>query len=303
MTSESTPVEKGHDFATSTGTLDREEMSEPSDISTEKAAAAAGSPTENTMMRGVTDKVVTSSSFPERVENTLENFFPITMGTGTSDEVDIQEEEEDNEEIDDVESQVSLNSSTHEEGPRGRTHGRGNSSSNATRDSRPGVQRIPEEVLLATGRSRVNDLCEKRMRPEEVTPRTWNQSNQETSQPSDSDRRGMDNNDQAGHSRDATAMATTNRSLKTFLTRLYRTSERKEKSRKVFKKARCYKEESDGCIDTWIEVMKHHFEGEDLMERQECGMLTSNLEGTALICVMDEKQYQLDTAEKIFEIL
>ena len=35
LASESTRVEQGHDFATSTGTLDREEMSELSDISTE----------------------------------------------------------------------------------------------------------------------------------------------------------------------------------------------------------------------------------------------------------------------------
>ena len=35
LASESTPVEPGHDFATSTGTLDREEMSELSDTSTE----------------------------------------------------------------------------------------------------------------------------------------------------------------------------------------------------------------------------------------------------------------------------
>ena len=108
---------------------------------------------------------------------------------------------------------------------------------------------------------------------------------------------------QAGHSRDATAMATAfeplNRSLETFLTRLSRTNERSEKSRRVFKKPRCYKDESDGCIDTWIEVMKLHFEEEDLSERQECSALTSNLEGTALNCVMAKKQYQRDTAEKI----
>ena len=112
---------------------------------------------------------------------------------------------------------------------------------------------------------------------------------------------------QAGHSRDATAMATAfeplNRSLETFLTRLSRTNERSEKSRRVFKKPRCYKDESDGCIDTWIEVMKLHFEEEDLSERQECSALTSILEGTALNCVMAKKQYQRDTAEKIFEIL
>ena len=112
---------------------------------------------------------------------------------------------------------------------------------------------------------------------------------------------------QAGHSRDATAMPTAfeplNRSLETFLTRLSRTNERSEKSKRVFKKPRCYKDESDGCIDTWIEVMKLHFEEEDLLERQECSALTSNLEGTALNCVMAKKQYQRDTAEKIFEIL
>ena len=98
---------------------------------------------------------------------------------------------------------------------------------------------------------------------------------------------------QAGHLRDATSMATAfeplNRSLETSLTRLSRTNEHSEKSRRVFKKPRCYKDESDGCIDTWIEVMKLHFEEEELSERQECGALTCNLEGTALNCVMSKK--------------
>ena len=49
--------------------------------------------------------------------------------------------------------------------------------------------------------------------------------------------------------------------------------------------------------------MKLHFEEKDLSERQECSALTSNLEGTALNCVMAKKQYQRDTAEKIFEFL
>ena len=49
--------------------------------------------------------------------------------------------------------------------------------------------------------------------------------------------------------------------------------------------------------------MKLHFEEEDLPERQECSALISNLEGTALNCVMAKKQNQRDTAEKIFEIL
>ena len=141
----------------------------------------------------------------------------------------------------------------------------------------------------------------------------WHHANQERSQPSDTNRRenpeplSGDNVAQAGHSRDATSMATAfealNGSLETFSTRLSRTSEQSEKSRRVFKKPRCYKDESDGCFDTWIEVMKLHFEEGDLTERQECNALTSNLEGTALSCVMTKKQYQQYTAEKIFEIL
>ena len=53
LASESTQVERGQDFATSSGTLDREEMSELSDISTE-IVATRRSPTDNTMMAGVT---------------------------------------------------------------------------------------------------------------------------------------------------------------------------------------------------------------------------------------------------------
>ena len=113
LSSESTPVEQGQDFATSTGTLDREEMSELSDFSTENAATAT-SPTYNTMMHGVTEKPATPSSFSERVKNTLGNFFPFTMGTGTGDEAENREEEEDDDEQDDLGSQVSLNSSTQE---------------------------------------------------------------------------------------------------------------------------------------------------------------------------------------------
>ena len=110
------------------------------------------------------------------------------------------------------------------------------------------------------------------------------------------------NNSQAGHSRDAKWMTTAfeplNRSLETFLTRLSRTNERSEKSRRVFKKPRCYKDESDGCIDTRIKVMKLHFEEEDLSERKECSAVTSNLEEAALNCVLFKKQYQRDTVGK-----
>ena len=83
-------------------------MSEPSHISTENVATTR-SPTDNTMMYGVTEKTATSSSFSERVKNTLGNFFPFTMGTGTGDEVETQEEEENNDEQDDFGSQLSLN--------------------------------------------------------------------------------------------------------------------------------------------------------------------------------------------------
>ena len=140
-------------------------------------------------------------------------------------------------------------------------------------------------------------------------------ASQGRSNPCDTDSRDVPNTEplsggndtQAGHSRDATAMATAfqplNRSLETFLTRLSRTNERSEKSRRVFKKPRCYEDESESCNDTWIEVMKLLFEEEDLSERQECSALTSNLEGTALNCMMAKRQYQRDTAEKIFEFL
>ena len=74
LASESTPVEQGHDFATSTGTLDREQMSELSDISIETVATRR-SPTDNTMMAGGTEKQTTSSSFSERKKNTFGTSF------------------------------------------------------------------------------------------------------------------------------------------------------------------------------------------------------------------------------------
>ena len=113
LASEFTPVEQGQDFATSTGTLDREEMSELSDISTE-IVATRRSPTDNTMMGGVTEKQTTSSSFSERMKNTIGNIFPFTMGAGTGNAGESQEEEEDDEEQVDFGSQVSLNSSIQE---------------------------------------------------------------------------------------------------------------------------------------------------------------------------------------------
>ena len=88
-------------------------MSELSDISTE-IVATRRSPTDNTMMAGVTEKQATSSSFLERVKNTFGSIFPFTMGAGTGDEGESQEEEEDDDEQVDFGSRVSLNSSTQE---------------------------------------------------------------------------------------------------------------------------------------------------------------------------------------------
>ena len=66
-----------------------------------------------------------------------------------------------------------------------------------------------------------------------------------------------------------------NRSLETFITKLSKSTERGERSRKTLKKPKSYKDESDGCIDTWIGAMKLHFEEENLSKKQECSALTS----------------------------
>ena len=66
------------------------------------------------MMHGLTEKTATSASFSEQVKSTLGKFFPFTLGLGTGDKVDTQEEEEGNQKFDYFEPQVSLNSSTHE---------------------------------------------------------------------------------------------------------------------------------------------------------------------------------------------
>ena len=45
-----------------------------------------------------------------------------------------------------------------------------------------------------------------------------------------------------------------NRSLETFITKLSKSTERGERSRRTLKKPKSYKDESESCIDTWIEV-------------------------------------------------
>ena len=96
-----------------------------------------------------------------------------------------------------------------------------------------------------------------------------------------------------------------NRTLEAFPTRNTDSSDTGGgKSRKSFKKPKEFKDDSDGCIDTWLEVMRLHLEQDNLKdERQACTAILSNLEGTALKCVVAKKEEERDTAEKIFEIL
>ena len=96
-----------------------------------------------------------------------------------------------------------------------------------------------------------------------------------------------------------------NRKLETFATRITDSSDRgKGKSRKTFKKSKDFKADSDGCIDTRVDVMRLHLEQDNLNdERLACTAILSNIEGTALKCVGEKKEEERDTAEQIFEIL
>ena len=96
-----------------------------------------------------------------------------------------------------------------------------------------------------------------------------------------------------------------NRTLEAFATRNTDSSDRESnKSRKTFKKPKEFKNDSDGCIETWVEVMRLHLEQDNLNdERQAYTAILSNLEGTALKCVVAKKKEERDTADKIFEIL
>ena len=96
-----------------------------------------------------------------------------------------------------------------------------------------------------------------------------------------------------------------NRTLEAFATRNTDSSDRgSNKSWKTFKKPKEFKDDSDGCIDTWVEVMRLHLEQYNLNDkRQACTAIPSNLEGTALKCVVAKKEEERDTADKIFEIL
>ena len=63
-----------------------------------------------------------------------------------------------------------------------------------------------------------------------------------------------------------------NRTLEAFATRNTHSSERRGgKSGKTFKKQKELKDDSDGCIDTWVEVMRQHLKQDILNdERQAC---------------------------------
>ena len=79
-----------------------------------------------------------------------------------------------------------------------------------------------------------------------------------------------------------------NRTLEAFATKNTDSSE--SKSRKTFKKPKKFKDDSDGCVDTWVEVMRLNLEQDNLNdERQACTALLSNLEGTALKRVVAKK--------------
>ena len=73
LASKSASVEQRQDSATSTRSLDRKEKSELSNFLIEKPAAEA-SLTGHTMMQGKSGKAATSSSFSERLKNTLGYF-------------------------------------------------------------------------------------------------------------------------------------------------------------------------------------------------------------------------------------
>ena len=96
------------------------------------------------------------------------------------------------------------------------------------------------------------------------------------------------------------------RKLKAFATKNTESSDRVGgKSRKTFKKIKKeFKDGSDGCIDTCVEVMKLHLEQDNSTDgRQACAAILRNLEGTALTCVVANKEEERDTANNIFEIL
>ena len=96
-----------------------------------------------------------------------------------------------------------------------------------------------------------------------------------------------------------------NRILEAFVTRNTDSSERGSgKYRKTFKKPKEFKDDSDCCIDPWVKTMRPHLKQDNWNDkRQACTAILSNLEGTALKCVVAKKEEERDTADKVFEIM
>ena len=86
-----------------------------------------------------------------------------------------------------------------------------------------------------------------------------------------------------------------NRTLEAFATKNSDSSDRGSgKSRKTFKKPKDFKDDSDGCIDTWVEVMRLPLKKDKLNdEKQACTAILSNLERKALKCVVAKKEEEL----------
>ena len=79
---------------------------------------------------------------------------------------------------------------------------------------------------------------------------------------------------------------------------------RRQKFRKTFKKPKEFKDDSDGCFDTWVEATKLHLEQKILNDkRQACTAILDIRESMALKCVMAYKKEERYTADKIFEVL
>ena len=103
----------------------------------------------------------------------------------------------------------------------------------------------------------------------------------------------------------ASTWETMKKTLEAFATRNTDSSARGEgKSRKAFKKPKEFKDDLDGRIDTWFEVVRLNLEQDNLNdERRACTAILGSREGTALKCVGAKKEEERDTADKIFEIL
>ena len=75
------------------------------------------------------------------------------------------------------------------------------------------------------------------------------------------------------------------------------------KTRKTFKKPKEIKDDSHGCIDTWVEVMRLHLVIDNLNDERACTAILGNLEATSLKCVVAKKEEERDAPDKIFENL